>query len=403
MATVGFLHTSHVHVPIFRDLLAEAAPGAVEVHVVDEQVLAQARERGVDPLVERRVLRRLQELAERGPDVIVSTCSTVSGHAERLAPQVGVPVVRIDRPMAEEAVAAGGRVAVVAAVESTLAPTRQLLEECAAAAGTGAVVLDSPCVAAWALFEAGNQDGYLERIARHVRRLPDGVDAVVLAQASMAGAVLLLTDLAVPVFSSPTSAVTRAHIDVGSSRWAPLTRPRRAACRGDPGFLRPRVRFCSTHDPATEPRAPQLVCDLTRLPAAAGRTPTAGTVIEQLHQGHAAKRSCPRSCCRPWTQDQAVDDEPGLPCDVGQLGEAVNGRLGGLGFANALSDEASVGERVDDCCEGPPPEMLGYFDVGLLPRVADELGVEVAALLGGQGRRERMFEGQHDPAVGPEE
>jgi hypothetical protein len=44
-------------------------------------------------------------------------------HAERIP--VAVPVLRIDRPMAERAVAAGGRIAVVAAVESTLAPIRR--------------------------------------------------------------------------------------------------------------------------------------------------------------------------------------------------------------------------------------------------------------------------------------
>jgi hypothetical protein len=150
IVTVGFLHTSPVHVPAFRALLAEVAPGVADVHLVDEALLA------------------------------------------------------------ERAVAGGGRVAVVAAVESTLGPTRQLFEECAAACGSAAVVVDAPCLEAWALFEAGDHAGYHELIARHVRGLAEDFDVVVLAQASMAPAAALLADLAVPVLSSPRLAVARA-------------------------------------------------------------------------------------------------------------------------------------------------------------------------------------------------
>src|SRR5689334_7134097 len=113
MTTIGFLHTADVHVATFHALVTER--GHRDVH------LADARERGVDAALEERLAERLRELAGRGPDVILCTCSTLSGHAERIP--VAVPVLRIDRPMAERAVAIGGRIAVVAAVESTLAPT----------------------------------------------------------------------------------------------------------------------------------------------------------------------------------------------------------------------------------------------------------------------------------------
>ena len=210
MITVGFLHTSSVHVPTFRDLLAGIDSGAQETHVVDEQILTDARTRGVDADVEARLQQRLRELADRGSEVVVCTCSTLAGHAEQLSSLLPVPVLRIDRPMAEAAVGSGGRIAVVAAVESTLGPTRQLLEECAAAAGTGARIVDAPCLDAWAAFGAGDQAGYLDRIARHARDLAASTDVIVLAQASMAAAADRLADLDVLVLSSPRPAVTRA-------------------------------------------------------------------------------------------------------------------------------------------------------------------------------------------------
>lgn len=211
MATVGFLHTAAVHVPTFSALLQTARPGARDTHVVDESLLADARTRGgVDAELERGIEARLRELVAQGAHVIVCTCSTIGGHAERLTTTVGTPVLRIDRPMAEEAVATGGRVAVVAALASTAGPTRALLQECAAAAGTAPELVDAPCPQAWALFEAGDQQGYLALLAEHVRELAAGVDVVVLAQASMAGAADLLADLPIPVRSSPRAAVSAA-------------------------------------------------------------------------------------------------------------------------------------------------------------------------------------------------
>lgn len=198
--TIGFLHTADVHVETFRALTAEH--GHREVHVVDATLLADAREHGVDTALADRLADRLRELAALAPDVIVCTCSTLGGHAERIA--LPVPVLRLDRPMAEAAVAVGGRIAVVGTTASTLAPTRELLLECA----PDARVESAPCLAAWALFEAGDLDGYRRAIAAHVRTL--SADVIVLAQASMAPAAELLADLAVPVLTSPRTAVDRA-------------------------------------------------------------------------------------------------------------------------------------------------------------------------------------------------
>ena len=140
------------------------------VHVVDESLLADARARdGVDDLVRTRLVGRLRELATSA-DVVVCTCSTISGAAEALADQVAVPVVRIDRPMAEAAVGFGRDLAVVAALASTLGPTTELLRSVASAAGVAVRLTEYPCVDAWDRFERGDQGGYLDAI-RGMRRL----------------------------------------------------------------------------------------------------------------------------------------------------------------------------------------------------------------------------------------
>jgi len=203
---IGFLHTADVHVATFTSLLGVADPGATGTHVVDDTLLADARrDGGVGDELRERILRRLREAAA-GNDAVLCTCSSVSGTAEALGADVGVPVVRIDRPLARVAVAAGGIVAVVAAVESTLAPTRELLLEEAALQKVRVTLIERPCPEAWRHFEAGDMEAYLDAIAQHVDAVADSAEVVVLAQASMAGAATRCRT-STPVLSSPVLGV----------------------------------------------------------------------------------------------------------------------------------------------------------------------------------------------------
>jgi aspartate/glutamate racemase len=204
MAVVGFLHTAAVHEPTFDALVAELAPELDVRTIVDEALLAAARARG--PVAVRdQVAARLGELA--GADMVVCTCSTIGGIAEDVGAELGLQVVRVDRPMAERAVEIGGRVVVVAALESTLGPTRRLIESVAAARSAEITIEVALVDGAWERFEAGDHDGFLDAIAGRLPALARRADVVVLAQASMAAAAERADRVEVPVLSSPRLAV----------------------------------------------------------------------------------------------------------------------------------------------------------------------------------------------------
>jgi len=206
---IGFLHTAEVHTSTFRELMDEIAPGRPSTHVVDEGLLTDARARGgVDDELTGRLALRLQEAAS-GASVVVCTCSTIGGAAERLSSVVGVPVIRVDRPMAELAVTSGPRIAVVAALESTVAPTVAMLLDVARQHRRTPSIDEIVLVEAWSLFEHGDLTGYATTIASAVDRLDPSTDVVVLAQASMACAVPHCRSTT-PVLSSPRSAVEAA-------------------------------------------------------------------------------------------------------------------------------------------------------------------------------------------------
>ena len=209
MSTIGFLHTADVHRATFTALVGELAPGAGTVHVVDRSLLADAREQGtIDDALRARLLTGLREVANNS-DVVVCTCSTISGEAEAVANLLDVPIIRVDRPMAEKAVACGSRIAVVAALASTIAPTIALLREVADSQGGALRLSEYVCGEAWTHFEASETDRYLQSIVSTIDAIPGPVDVIVLAQASMASAAgRCRSD--VPVLSSPRLAVERA-------------------------------------------------------------------------------------------------------------------------------------------------------------------------------------------------
>ncbi|WP_438008134.1 aspartate/glutamate racemase family protein [Sorangium sp. So ce321] len=203
MKTLTFLHTSPVHIATFDRLLAEMAPTIPAKHAVDESLLSDARASGLTPDVARRVEQAILGAVAGGAAVVLCTCSTIGGCAERAGETAGHPVLRVDRAMAERAVAAGGRIVVAATLASTIAPTRELVLEVAGRAGRAVSVVDALFEDAWVHFERGDQAGYLQAIAAKLRDVAPSADAIVLAQASMADAVGLCPDVPVPVFSSP--------------------------------------------------------------------------------------------------------------------------------------------------------------------------------------------------------
>lgn len=208
MVTLGLLHTSAVHVPVFDGLRDADHPGLELRHHVAEELLARARREGPDA-VAPAVRAALAQAARDGAAAMLCTCSTIGGVAERAGADLGLPVVRVDRPMAAAAVAAGDRVVVLAAVASTVGPTSALVEEEARRAGRDVTVRAELVDRVWARFEAGDAEGYARGVARAVREVRDA-DVIVLAQASMAGAAALVPEVRVPVLSSPRPGLAAA-------------------------------------------------------------------------------------------------------------------------------------------------------------------------------------------------
>ena len=207
---LAFLHTAQAHVETFSALVRASAPTLAMRHEVRAELLARAVAAGsVTAALQSEIDGVVRTLASDGARLVVCTCSTIAAAAEATT-VAHCPVLRIDRPMAEEAVASGRRILVLAALSSTLVPTRALLTQVAAHAGRSPVIVEALCDGAWPLFESGDRLGYAARIAATIEAVAAPGDVVLLAQASMAPALDLVTDLGIPVLCSPSSGVKAA-------------------------------------------------------------------------------------------------------------------------------------------------------------------------------------------------
>lgn len=215
-----FLHTAPVHVQTFDELLRSSSPETRARHVVREDLLAAAQRNGTEAAsVRTKVTEAIADLEATPGSVVFCTCSTIGGLAEAAATSTAARVIRVDRAMAEKAVATGPRILVMAAAASTLGPTEALILESASRAGVNVHITRLAVKDAWPLFERGDFDAYLRRVADALQSVKD-CDVVVLAQASMAGAADRCSQLSVPVLSSPRLGLESAltALDAGDAQ-----------------------------------------------------------------------------------------------------------------------------------------------------------------------------------------
>lgn len=199
-----FLHTSPVHVATFNNLIGAIDPNIKVKHIVNEGLLREAQAIGeVTPALAQKVKDIILDELENNADVVLCTCSTIGPVAEQVNQIVPDRVVRVDRPMAAQAVNSGTRILVLAALTTTFIPTRQLILDEANKANKHVELTEILCEGAWSKFEQGDKAGYLQIIATFIDDVADKGDVIVLAQASMAEAALLCKQRAVPVLSSP--------------------------------------------------------------------------------------------------------------------------------------------------------------------------------------------------------
>ena len=208
--TLGLVHTSATLVPIFAQLCKAKLPNVDTFNIVDDSLVRAINARGsLTAEIARRVAGYISSAEAGGADYVLVTCSSIGAAVEASAPMTGVPVLRVDQPMADQAVQTGRRIGVIATLATTLNPTSDLVRRRAVLAGKTIELTSRLCEGAFEALMSGDAAKHDTLVAGALRELSSQVDVIVLAQASMARVVDTLSpaDRRIPILASPPIAV----------------------------------------------------------------------------------------------------------------------------------------------------------------------------------------------------
>lgn len=212
--TLALLHTGHLLIPVFAELGREFLPGVKVFHMLDESLIKNTIAAGrLEKVTVRRVVSLVGLAREAGADVVLVTCSSIGPAVEVARQLFDFPVLRVDEAMAAEACRRGKRIGVLATLRSTLEPTVNLLRDTAAKMGRASEIVSCLCEGAYDAVVAGDTATHDRRLSATLAELAGRVDVVVLAQASMAGALKRMPPVepGVPILASPELAIQQAR------------------------------------------------------------------------------------------------------------------------------------------------------------------------------------------------
>jgi Asp/Glu/hydantoin racemase len=210
---LALLHTSHVLIPAFDLLCKENLPDTSIFHIVDKTLIEDTMAAGaLTKSTERRVTSYVQAAHQAGADAVMITCSSIGPGVKAVRALCDFPVLRVDEPMAKEAVRIGRRIGVAATLPSTLEPTLGLLRETADIHSRKVDLVPCLCEGAFPSFLAGETATHDRIVMESLKDLMQRTDAIVLAQASMATVVQKIPQelRRVPILSSPKLAILQA-------------------------------------------------------------------------------------------------------------------------------------------------------------------------------------------------
>lgn len=209
---VAVVHTSLVSMADIKQYFARIVPEAELMHIVDDSLLEEVKTTGhITPFIIRRMCCYYQLADQSGVDLIFNQCSSVGEAADIAAQTISTPVLKVDEPMARRAVELGRRIAVIATVGSTMAPSCRLVEKQAALLNKEVQIRQYLVDGALDVLMKEGPEKHNQMVISTVEKAAEEADVVVLAQGSMIALEPLLQHIQVPVLTSLRLGVERAR------------------------------------------------------------------------------------------------------------------------------------------------------------------------------------------------
>ncbi len=179
------------------------------INIIDDSLLKEVlKNKGMTPTIVRRMTQYALQAESLGVDAILNQCSSVGEAVDVIRNMISVPYVKIDEPMAREAVGIGSKIAVIATAISTIEPSSRLVEQVAEEMGKEVEVNRYFSHGAYeALLQENDRDKHNEIVIKTVKKSAEENDVIILAQGSMYHLLPLLENIDKPVLTSLESGV----------------------------------------------------------------------------------------------------------------------------------------------------------------------------------------------------
>jgi Asp/Glu/hydantoin racemase len=197
-------------VKVFTPLCRDRLPDVKVTQIINESMIRDTIEAG---RVRQPTIDALNTFADAcfklGTELVMVTCSSIGPAVDLIQGRFQRPVLRVDEPMAEAAVARGRRIGVAATLRTTLEPTSDLLRRKAQEAGKEVELVECLCDGAFEAVMAGDIETHDVLVSKAMINKLGEVDVIVLAEAFLARVVDRLPRgaLIAPVLSSPELAM----------------------------------------------------------------------------------------------------------------------------------------------------------------------------------------------------
>ena len=184
---IGLIHSTRLVVDPVHQVVASQCPDAEIINIVDEGILKVLFKLGeIDARITDWLGRLVDSAVGTGADMAVLSCSSLSPAVNDVREKVSIPVLKIDEPMAEQAVRTTDRIGLVATNHTTPKPSTMLIEEVAERFGKKVTVVPRVQADAFLKLSNGDVDGHDNVVVQAVEELLQETDVVILAQISIA-------------------------------------------------------------------------------------------------------------------------------------------------------------------------------------------------------------------------
>ena len=159
----------------------------IEVYnIMDDSLLKSTiADHGMKAPTANRMINYALAAQAAGADGILVTCTSVNQATRDIKPFLSIPIINIEEPVAEMAVANGKKIGVLATLPTSPVAIDRVIREKAAAAGKEVEIIDRVAEGAFDILCAGDRAKHDQMVCECLYDLAKEVDVIVFAQISM--------------------------------------------------------------------------------------------------------------------------------------------------------------------------------------------------------------------------